>query len=361
MKSVYIVCQTQFGYHIDSYYYAKYLSEIYSVSYICYDDNKPKYKMPLVNVIYLSRNSSKLLGHLHFLTTVRTIISESNSPYVFVKHFAFCSLLVLFNRRVKCCNIDVRTGSVSPSVIKRFFEDFFIYVDSLFYKTQTVISKSLKNKWFIRKDAFILPLGAEVYKREYSYENSCKGKNLVLFYVGSITGRRLDVIISGLHIYIANNPDSKIVLKIAGSYDNADGRRLLELTQHYKLNEKVEFLGYLTRDDLYKNLDRVDVGIVHVPKTSYYDCQPSTKLFEFLLSGIPVLASDTLENINTVGVGMGLIYNGNSSESFANAIENIISDLNSGSIKIDMACLGRYSWESIALSLAELIQESSNE
>ena len=361
MKNIVFICQTQFGYHIDTYYYTRHLASFYNITFICRDEARPKYSVEGVNVIYISQSKSKIINYFSFLFNSRKLASNLRPSFIFVKHFSLCSILILLNKNTLRNNIDIRTGSVSANPFKRAFQNFTIFFDSCFYKKQTVISESLKRKWFIRKDAFILPLGADIYKRKsYSLEH-CKERDLILFYVGSLVGRNLEIVISGFKHYLDKNPMSRVSLKIAGNYNNSEGNKLINLTEEYNLTDKVNFLGYLSRDQLYRTLDSVDIGIVHVPNTSFYDCQPSTKLFEFLLSGIPVIASATAENLKVVKEGMGLTYKSDCSICFSETLEELITQLVDLQLDVDCTAVEQFSWEKISLNLKDYIEESAND
>lgn len=361
MDKLVFICQTQFGYHIDTYYYTRYLASHYEITFICRDEGQPKYSVDGVDIIYLAKGASKITSYLSFLFESRKLASRLDPSFTFVKHFSLCSLIVVLNRNIYRNNIDIRTGSVSKNGFKRFLQNFSIFVDSYFYKEQSVISESLKQKWFIRKDAFVLPLGAEIYKRRFYTLENCNKRDLVLFYVGTLVGRNLEIVISGFKRYLDMNPLSSVVLKIAGNYNNFEGRKLLKLTEEYKLTNKIEFLGYLSRDELYSSLEMVDIGIVHVPNTPYYDCQPSTKLFEFLLSGIPVLASSTSENIKIVKGGMGLTYESDSCISFSKSLGEAINKLINLELNVDCCKVEEFSWEKISFGLKNHIKESAND
>ena len=87
-----------------------------------------------------------------------------------------------------------------------------------------------------------------------------------------------------------------------------------------------------------------NVGISFVPCTKYYDCQPPTKTFEYLLYGLPVIATNTTENNIIINSSNGLLIK-DSSASFCEAIELLISkSYNNSLIQNDSI---KYSWEKI--------------
>ncbi len=69
MKKLIIISQEQFGYHIDTYYYCKYLRDEFDIDYICWDQGLPKMDMTRVRVYYVSRESCIPVRTIRFLRT----------------------------------------------------------------------------------------------------------------------------------------------------------------------------------------------------------------------------------------------------------------------------------------------------
>ena len=58
----------------------------------------------------------------------------------------------------------------------------------------------------------------------------------------------------------------------------------------------INFKGYLDREAFQSTLLKYDIGLSYVPMIDMFDCQPPTKTFEYLMAGLPVLATSTYEN-----------------------------------------------------------------
>ena len=65
--------------------------------------------------------------------------------------------------------------------------------------------------------------------------------------------------------------------------------------------------GHLKHDDLLPFWKRYNVGVSFVPVNEIYAVQPPTKTFEYLLAGMPVIATGTSENRRVVSEKNGLI------------------------------------------------------
>jgi glycosyltransferase involved in cell wall biosynthesis len=83
---------------------------------------------------------------------------------------------------------------------------------------------------------------------------------------------------------------------IIGSGYNNEEEGLKNLVREEGLEGVVKIVGYIPTNRLAPFFDEANVGVSFIPLTDYYDVQPPTKTFEYLLSGLPVIATHTSEN-----------------------------------------------------------------
>ena len=92
---------------------------------------------------------------------------------------------------------------------------------------------------------------------------------------------------------------------------------------------------------------QANLGVAYVPMTPYYECQPSTKIYEYVLSGMYCIATNTYENRILIEPVNGLICDDNA-ESFCEALEQYHkmdrSGFNSAEIRKSME---KYEWSNI--------------
>jgi glycosyltransferase involved in cell wall biosynthesis len=80
--------------------------------------------------------------------------------------------------------------------------------------------------------------------------------------------------------------------------------------------------------------------------TDYYDVQPVTKTFEYLLSGMPVIATNTSENRKVINQGNGVLI-GDTAEDFYTGLKTILKNrLFFDSVKIRNNSM-EYTWYNI--------------
>lgn len=139
-----------------------------------------------------------------------------------------------------------------------------------------------------------------------------------LCYIGSISKTR------GIIPIVKSLAKSNLKLELAGSFS---GDITLENLMHLSGHEKIDYLGILNRSEIVKLLSRVKVGLVTLlPTPSYIESLP-IKMFEYMVSGIPIIASDFplwRDIINKYQCG--ILVNPEDSEAIANACMKLINN-----------------------------------
>jgi len=305
-KKLLIINQAQFGYHTDSYYWTKYLQDLFEITYICWDYNHKKIELNDINIIYISRNGNIAVRNLRFIFYV---LKELKNGYLFhiIKYFRGCSILKILNLSKKIL-FDIRTGSVNKKKINRFVYDFLIKTEAKFFKYVSVISKSLAQKLGLSKKAYILPLGADIISDSNKIFNSIN-----LLYVGTLSNRNIEQTIKGFSRFYHEYKDIiRISYTIIGSGYNNEEDDLKELIRSENLSDSVILTGRIPHNKLKTYFDECNIGVSYIPVTDYFDVQPPTKTFEYLLSGMPVIATNIQENIAVVNKEDGVLINDDS-------------------------------------------------
>lgn len=289
-----MICQSQFGYHMDTWYYCKYLN-YKKINYVCFDYGEHRKVIKNVEVAYVSREKSSLLRSFYYLKECVRLIKAEDPELIFIKYFKFCFILkVIFPRRKIV--LDIRTADVNRSKVTRLINNAVLRFEVVFFRNITVISESLRKKLALGKSSYILPLGANKLSDSYKSIDCLK-----LIYVGTLTNRDIDKTIHGLKKYCDKYGMEGISYTIIGSGWRGEEDKLKILAKELGVEEVVDIKGYLHHDDLPSFFEASNIGVSFVPVTDYFDVQPPTKTFEYLLSKLFVIATKTTENINALG------------------------------------------------------------
>lgn len=341
-KQLLIINQSQFGYHSDTFYLCKYLKKKYDISYICWDYGMPFIEMNGISVIPVSRKGRKIERYFRFIIEVLKEINRQKYDIHFIKYFPGCLLLKVFNRS-KIFIFDIRTCYVGSYIrSKRLFFDWLMKFESSFFKHITIISKSLKDKLGI-KNAYILPLGADIISEKYKDFNALK-----LLYVGTLSQRRIMDTLKGFHkFYNEYSNIADISYTIIGSGYGNEENDLLNYVRNNNIENSVKILGYIKHSDLKQYFDQHNIGVSYIPITEYFDFQPPTKTFEYLLSGMPVIASETYENRLVINKSNGILIRDNCDD-FYKGLIFLFNNMNKFSSKFIVKNAMKYRWVSIA-------------
>ena len=337
----------QFGYHIDSYYFCKYSDKL-DITYICFDSGNEKLELPNVTCLYISNKNIIFARFLRLLFAYTKETYKKKYDAIFLVHFPGAFLIRLFNP-FKRIIFDIRTSDINKNKYKRYFLNLLLRLDTIVFNEITVISESLAQKLKIpAKKYSILPLGSE--KIDINFK---KFKNeLHLIYVGTFNGRELYKTIKGFKIFYDKYKHSiKMSYTIIGNGSNAETSKLCNDIKENSLNDIVLLPGYIHKENLNTYLSKSNLGVAFVPITDYYNAQPVTKVFDFVLAGLPVIATKTDENIKIINDDNGILIEDNETD-FYKGLEYFLKQKNKfkDTEKIKHT-LHNYEWKNITASI----------
>jgi len=342
-KKLIIASPHQFGYHIDTYHYCKYLKVRFSILYICWDQSLPKLVMNGIRVVYIDRSLNPVMRNIQFLISIYNEIIHGET-IILVRHFKVLSFLLGLYKPTDSTFLDIRTGSVSKSYFKRKVQDLWLKIVTLQYNKITVISESLASKLKIKHKSYILPLGSDIISK-----TNKKIENINLLYVGTLYNRNIDMTIKGFKKFLekfGGNNEIKATYTIIGSGPGQEEKKLSDLVYKLNLQSTVSLVGYVSYTNLKRYFDSSNIGVSFIPLTDYFEIQPPTKTFEYLLAGMPVVATATLENSKVINANNGVLIN-DTIDGFYNGLKSLFerrAEFNSKQIRDESL---KYSWENI--------------
>jgi len=338
-----IINRTQFGYHTDTYYYCKYLKNDFQITYLCWNQNFPIVDESGINVIYIKRARNVFSNYFIFLSNVIKRLKEFSTKVdvVFLKYFQFCFVIKVIKKQ-KNIILDIRTGPVKKFLLHRIIRFLLLKFELIFFDKISIISESLAKKLnIINKNPYIIPLGANSLTNKIANFDKIK-----LIYVGTFKNRNIHETVQGLAKYLNTLDCNKTVVSyyLIGTGPEKDIKKIKLSIEHNNLKEIVKLTGYVSHDKLGYYLENSNVGVSYIPMTSYFDYQPPTKTFEYLLSGMPVLATKTFENQKVINENNGVLIFDNA-DSFYNGLVEISKKIfNSNEIKVRSQ---NFSWDFI--------------
>ena len=169
--------------------------------------------------------------------------------------------------------------------------------------------------------------------------------------VGTLFNRNMHKTIEGFAKFYRAAPNAKKTrYTIIGSGPGDEIEQLRRLTSKYNLHDVIHILGHIPHDQLQQYFESHNVGISYVPMTEYFDVQPVTKTFEYLLSGLAVLGTATSENKLVVNESNGILT-GDSVDDFCNGLVQLSKKMGSFRSKQIRKNAMQFSWEKITDNL----------
>jgi len=299
--------QLHFRFHIS---FAKELTKYCDVSWLCLDQGKPIIEIPNVSHIFLESKKYKFLNFLNYIYSIIRILIGNQYDLYYVKNFPLCFILPLFFPKRKLI-LQLATPSVKDRKFVRILENIFlIKLNTLFYKSIIVGTEHMVSR-------FNLP-DSKTYKSSYGFDQlstvNKKFDHISLLYIGTLNNRELEKTIYGFSKFYQEYCEKiKIKYDIIGSGNEKFVGRVIRAIQDTGLNDVIKYHGWMDDEQVIPFFDCCNLGVTFVPITDFYDIALVTKNFEYILSGIPVIATNTTKNKQYVNSDNGILVDDNES------------------------------------------------
>lgn len=314
-------------------------------------------------ISYLKSTDSKGTARNHtlnFMRSVNRFINDRKSEaviYIYPTTFVFKDLIYLLyfkipNKHKVYCDInELRATNVfSLTPPRGILMKMQFYLKGIFYYTFyklsellipgydgiVVISKNLE-KYFskLAKKTIRIPILCDVTeitvsKRAVQFD----GGVFRICFAGLIncTKEGFDILFEALSIL---NKKAKVELYLYGSLSDEDRDAMELLKKKHRLPDMVFYMGILDPDKLLTEFLKYHLLILPRPSNSQAKFGFSTKLSEYLISGVPVLVTDVSDNALYIKDNYnGFIIPPGSSTSMVSKILGIMEAYNSNSSAI---------------------------
>lgn len=304
-KKLLILATAQFGYSTTTYKYCEYALDEFNITYVGWDYNLPKIELPPVKVKYVSRDSNLLKRNARLLRAFHKEI-QNDYDLIFLTYVRGISTIKMLNPKSKFL-MYVDTFGVMPNEKKRKLYDGMLKFETSFFKNIAVISDGLAGR-LGRETYEILPLGGAQFTQEAKVFD-----HLELLYVGTLDNRNMIECVKGFHKYLQKYEKGKeeTVFKIIGDGPDNEIEEMRDYVEANKLSKNIKILGYLPQSKLTPYFKSANIGVCYVPIYPYYEYQTPTKTFEYLISGLPVIATGTYENKKILKDWSGVVIEDN--------------------------------------------------
>lgn len=281
--------------------------------------NEPSYERKNDNLAVYKTHTKKIkkasLYPLIFTIKAILLLSKITNLYevdiVHIHNFPGACMIPLFLRRkAKKWIYFTTSGPIKKGIYsylgfkEQIFESFFF--DHIILRDESHVKQfNYRNK----EDISIVPIGANFDMFKSGKNEKLRQKmdmsqdSIVFVYTGSVhPARNVKNLIYAFQKINKIYKNTKLL--IVG--DGDDLVNLKNLAESLNMENDVIFTGYVDYESMPAYLNAADIAISYVPITPQYDLQPPLKTVEYLASGLPTIATDTLGNRGFIKDG----YNG---------------------------------------------------
>lgn len=151
-----------------------------------------------------------------------------------------------------------------------------------------------------------------------------RGRRFLALYIG-IMGKQdgLDLLLQAAAHLVHELGRTDIGFMLAGG--GPEMPVLQELSHSLKLQDHVEFTGYLTGADFYRLLASADIGLCPDPKNGFNDKLSMNKVLEYMAFSLPIVQFD-LEEGRLLAADASVYATGNDPRQFAGLVAELLDD-----------------------------------
>ena len=161
-----------------------------------------------------------------------------------------------------------------------------------------------------------------------------------------------DLLLKAFKVAFIN--DNKVKLIIGG--DGEENKKLKELAKELGIENKVEFLGYISRERVAEEMGKCNCFVLASRFETF-----GVVYIEALATGKPVIGTKTDAINDIINENNGLIVNKDNQEELVNALIKMKNDYYKYNRKyISQQCLEKFSDKNISIRISNSLQESIN-
>ncbi len=217
---------------------------------------------------------------------------------------------------------DIQDKKWIPNYLKPFVLKAFIFLEKICVpKFEAVIyTTPVVGKRYLQLSKNAVSVENYSKKETFSEVGIAKGSNIIIYLGRVLDVRGVDKVIEAFKYVVAQIPEAKFLI-VGDIVPNTYEEYLKSLVINLSLEKNVEFAGFVPHLETVNYLRRACCGIVTFMPTNINKACLANKLFEYMASGLPVIASNfELYNEVVEGSQCGITVDPEKIEKIANAI-----------------------------------------
>jgi len=249
-----------------------------------------------INVIFLVFYLSRLLTRINVDVVIVTIPELEEGIACAIACKKYKKNLIIDIRDLIVEDHVKFVYSMFPKVLQKVIQQFLFRSFVCFVNSSSrVVTVTSTLKRILQSDGIkvpvdVVPNGADItlfralsHKRKFIVKKEMGlEKNFVILYAGALDAEYypMGVIFHAFEIVAQSIPNVKLILCGSGDKEKLQ-----------KLGKNIQYLGLLRREEVAKIMQVSDIGVISMDDRKSTFCALTTKFFEYLGSGLPVVAS----------------------------------------------------------------------
>jgi glycosyltransferase involved in cell wall biosynthesis len=252
----------------------------------------------------------RISGDREVLAVLKKVVKEFNIDIIQAHNFKTAIIAsLLTNKRIRII-FEIHSW-IETTKIKTIIRDFFLKkfvfkrVDRIFILSLNLKKFLINNYKYPPEKIFFMPNGYLHKNKQYRFKRSVNTKFFTFGYVGSYfdwqgIGNLMTIIPSIYNKF----PNSRFLM--VG--DGVDFKRFKDFVIKNNFSDRVIMTGMVSKDELVKYYDEIDVILIPRPKTLETENSIPLKIFEAVWYCKPIIMSDVKGLIEVLGSDEALIY-----------------------------------------------------
>lgn len=213
---------------------------------------------------------------------------------------------------------------------RNFIVKLIVFIEQLVIKfsdLSIVVTPALKEKYIERGadcDKLIVisnAIDASGIRKHLSTRPNSQNNFFQLITHGSIEERYgHEIVIKAINRLKNKFPNIKYVITGSGTYE----KQLKRLVSELRIQEQIEFKGYLKMDELVELISSSHLGVIPMYSTPYSELIDTNKMYEYFELGIPVALPKLKPLTDKFSPSEVIFFEPGSVENFANTLANIV-------------------------------------
>lgn len=257
---------------------------------------------------------------INFIIEISRIVRNERVTLITTFSFKYALIVKALNFKVKFLYINGHP-TISNSRVKTIIFDSIKWLNIMTFKHQIIVNESIIKKFKPLSSRYI-----KINPFHKSHTDLNKEFDYIkLLYIGSLNNRNIHLTIEGVKYFLKKH-QLQLEYIIIGTGDIDSVSKLKHTIEVNQLHTNIKYLGWQPDKVVSEYINYCNIGVSFCPVTPKYINNMSNKTYEYLLSGMPIIATKLNENIKVVNETNGVLID-DTAQGFCDGLNVLLNQL----------------------------------